>query len=77
VTFLTERRLAVGILTLAVGIVVGVLFGYLAGVAVVLGLVTIVLLTRSMGAELEIEGRTTRYWGRRVMGSDTDEPPKR
>jgi hypothetical protein len=77
VTFLTKRRLVVGILTLAVAILVGVVFGYLAGLAVVLALVTIVLLTRSMGAELEIEGRTTRHWGRRVMGSDTDEPPKR
>jgi len=77
VAFLTKRRLVLVILILAVATVVGILFGYVAGVAVVLAVVTLILLRRSPQAALEIESRMYRGWGREVMGSEADDRPKR
>lgn len=73
----TKRRLVVVIPTLAVATVIGIIFGYVAGVAVALAVVTLSVLIRSPQAGLEIDRRIGRAWGREVMGSDADERPRR
>jgi hypothetical protein len=62
-----RRWVAVGAVLL-VAIVVGIFFGYLAGVALALGVLTIFLLGFSFDPELS--QRPGRSWGEKMFGSD-------
>jgi hypothetical protein len=64
-----RRWIAVGAVLL-VAIVVGIFFGYLAGIALALGVLTILLLGFGFGAEVELSQRPGRSWGEKQFGSD-------
>jgi hypothetical protein len=70
--FVSRRRvIAVGVV-LGLAIVVGVLFGYLAGVAVVLAAITIPMLLFGPLLGVDAEARAARKLGRNRFGSDED-----
>jgi hypothetical protein len=67
------KRLVFVAIVLVAAIIVCVVFGWLAGVAVVLAAITIPLLVKGAGAGLDIDIGMGRNWGRDVFGSDDDD----
>jgi hypothetical protein len=74
-SFVSKRRLIVIGMTGALAIIVGVVFSWLSGVAVVLAVVTVLLLRLGARFGLDTNVRMGRAWGRDVFGSD--EPKRR
>jgi hypothetical protein len=68
-----HRRLIAALVVLAAAIVVGIAFGYLAGIAVALGAATILLLTFGTSAGLELDRRFGENLGRGRWGSENDD----
>ena len=55
---------------LLVAIVVGIFFGYVAGIALALGVLTIFLLGGGYSAGVGMQESLTRSWGEKLLGSD-------
>jgi thiamine transporter ThiT len=70
--FVSKRRLIVVGVVLGLATVVGILFGYLAGVAVALAAVTIPLLVFGLRFGFEDEVKKGEEWGRKRFGPDED-----
>ena len=63
------RWIGVGAVLL-VSIVVGILFGYVAGIALALGVLTIFLLSGGWSADVGMQETLGRSWGEKLLGSD-------
>jgi hypothetical protein len=63
------RWIGVGAVLL-VAIVVGIFFGYLAGIALALGVLTVFLLGFGWSAEVGVTENWGRAWGEKLFGSD-------
>jgi hypothetical protein len=74
--FFSKRRLIVGSVVLGLAVVVGVLYGYLAGVAVVIvAVMSLMIIFMRSHTDVLTSGDTQRAaeeWGRRRFGSDED-----
>ncbi len=63
--------------TLLIGIVTGIVFGYLAGIAVVLGVLTLFGLGFGWRAGFDSDMNMGRSWGEKQFGSDASKRPER
>jgi predicted RND superfamily exporter protein len=69
-----HRRLIAAVVVLAVAIVVGIAYGYLAGIAVALGAITILIFIVGipMGFNTDLGIDSTRYFRKRMGAEDDD-----
>jgi hypothetical protein len=72
-SFRSRRRLIAALAVLVVAVVVGIAYGYLAGIAVALVAITILLLVVGSAAGMDAEIGMGENWGRGRWGSEDDD----
>jgi hypothetical protein len=71
--FVSKRRRIVGSVVLGLAVVVGVLYGYLAGVAVVIvAVMSLMVVYMRSHTDVMTGQRAGEEWGRKRFGSDED-----
>jgi hypothetical protein len=72
VTFVSKRRIVVLALILVAAIVIGIVFGFLAGIAVVVGVASVVLFGLGTATGGMLPYKIGQNYGRERFGSEDD-----